>query len=77
MNPRRFSVYRDPISRSGRLVPHGDTYRKNDWRCSDTGLVAKGEESERLLKVLVAKAQDSIEASRSLISKIDAILRRR
>jgi hypothetical protein len=57
-------------------VLHGDIYRKNDWHRRDP-LVAKGEESERLLKVLVANAQDSIEASRALISKIDAILRRR
>jgi hypothetical protein len=37
--------------------------------------IAKGEESQRVLNVLIVKAQESIEASRPLISKLDGILR--
>jgi hypothetical protein len=68
MNSRRLYVFRDPNSRRGRLALYDDTDRKNE--------PTKGEESERMLRVLIAKAQNSIEASRALISKIDTILRR-
>ena len=55
---------------------HKDT-NQNDMRlCSEAEpAAAKGEESRRVLNVLIAKAQESIDASRSLISKLDAILR--
>ena len=75
MNSRRLSTYRDPSSRLGRVVLHADTNRKDAWHCSETKrAAAKGEELQRV-NVLVAKAQESIEASRALISKLDAILR--
>jgi hypothetical protein len=54
----------------------GDTYRKNERHCRQTELmVAKGEESRRALNALIVEAQESIQASHALISKIDAILR--
>jgi hypothetical protein len=75
-NSRRLSAYHDPSSQLGRLTLRGDTYRKNERHCSETEIaVAKGEESQRVLNVLIVKAQESIEASRALISKLDGILR--
>jgi len=57
-------------------VLHKDTNRKDARHCSETeSAAAKGEESQRVLNVLIAKAQESIEAARALISKLDAILR--
>jgi hypothetical protein len=51
-------------------------HRNNERLCRETELTAaKGEESRRVLNVLIVEAQESIEASRALISKIDAILR--
>jgi hypothetical protein len=73
MNLRRLLK---PRSRLGRLLLRGDNNRRNALHCTDTDLaVAKAEESQRVLKVLIAKAQQSIEESRALISKLHAILR--
>jgi hypothetical protein len=75
-NSRRLSAYHDPSSQLGRLTLRGDTYRKNERHCTDPeSAVAKGEESQRVLNVLISKAQESIDASRTLISKLDGILR--
>jgi hypothetical protein len=76
MNSRRLSAYRDPSSQLGRLTLRGDTYRKNQRHCTGSeSAVAKGEESQHVLNMLIAQAQDSIEASRALISKLEGILR--
>jgi len=57
-------------------VLHKDTNRKDARHCSEIEpAAAKGEESQRMLNTLIAQARESIEASRALISKLDAILR--
>jgi len=76
LNSRRFSAYRDRGSRLRHRVPDGYTYRKNALHCTEAA-VARGEESGRVLKVLIAIAQDTIEESRALIAKIDEILTKR
>jgi hypothetical protein len=76
MNSHRLSAYRDPSSQLGRLTLSGDIYRKTQRHCMGSEpAVAKGEESQHVLTVLIAQAQASIEASRALISKLEGILR--
>jgi hypothetical protein len=76
MNSRRLSAYRHPSSQLGRLTLRGDICRKNHRHCTGSEpAVAEGEESQHVLNELIAQAQDSIEASRALISKLEGILR--
>jgi hypothetical protein len=73
MNSRGLFAYRNSNSR-GRLALHRDTGRRNAQHDTEPAAGAS-EEPERVLQMLIGKAQESIEASRALISKIDAILR--
>jgi hypothetical protein len=76
MNSRRLSAYRYPWLATGAPSVAWGHHRNDERHCRETELtVAKGEESQRVLNLLIVKAQESIEASRALISKIDAILR--
>ena len=73
MNSRGLFAYRNSNSR-GRLALHKDTCRRNTQHDTEPAAGAS-EESERVLHMLIGRAQESIDASRALISKIDSMLR--